>query len=288
MKNKELILRNISSKIQELPTLPEVVMKITKLTSDPFSNVKDIVDLISKDQSLTLKVLKMSNSAFYGLARKVITAEHAVKVLGFKVLRSIVLSASASAFFKNKKKENQKFDQDLWNHSLLTAVGARQLAMMSKYRALADECYIAGLIHDLGKKVINDYFPLFYLRLEQLLSDKEVNPLSVENQALGFDHTDVGSRVAKSWLLPDSLVEAIEFHHFPKMSLQHRTYTQIIYTANLLCSNIDISPSMDETFFNFVNNASNFEKIGISDFDVNKFNEILKEEFESEKGLFDI
>ncbi len=288
MKNKELILRNISNKIKELPTLPEVVTKITKLTSDPFSNVKDIVELISKDQSLTLKVLKMSNSAFYGLARKVLTAEHAVKVLGFKVLRSIVLSASASAFFKNKRKENEKFDHELWYHSLMTAVAARQLADMSKYRSLADECYIAGLIHDLGKKVINDYFQMFYQRLEKLLEDKEVNPLSVENQALGFDHTDVGSRVAKAWLLPDSLVEAIEFHHFPKMSVNHRTYTFIIYTANILATYVDTNPEDNEFYSTFINNDSNFEKIGIRNFKITEFNEILKEDYEAEKGLFDI
>jgi len=230
--NKELLLRNITSRITNLPTLPSVVNTIVKLTSDPETRIKDLAEVIRSDQSLAMKVLKMSNSAFYGFSRKVVAIETAVKILGFKTLKNLVLSVSAAALFGEKR--NEEFEEKLWNHSLFTAVTAREFAMNTKYRMLAEEVYVGGLLHDIGKKIINDRFPYFYKRLAMLAAKKNVKEIAIENEALGFDHSDVGSYLAERWYLPVSLVEAIAHHHFPMLSERFQKYTYIIHIADIL------------------------------------------------------
>lgn len=227
--NSELILRNITQRINDLPALPRVVTAAVDLISNPDITIRQLEDLIRTDQALAIRVLKMANSAFYGFSRQIVSIGQAVKILGFNTLRSLLVSSSTARLFLEGD-EGRNFHQCLWNHSLLTAVISRLLAARGPLKFLAEEIFTAGLLHDLGKKIVWKHFPGMYERIEILSEQKKVTPILLENQALGFNHAHVGALLAENWNLPPALVEAVRYHHSPDKS---EGYVKYIATVNL-------------------------------------------------------
>lgn len=231
--NSELILKNITQRINDLPALPRVVTAAMELISNPDTTIKQLEDLIRTDQALAIRVLKMANSAFYGFSRQIVSIGQAVKILGFNTLRSLLVSSSTARLFLEGE-EGRDFHQRLWDHSLLTAVISRLVATRGTLKFLAEEIFTAGLLHDLGKKIVWKHFPGMYERLELLSEQKKVMPVLLETHALGFNHADVGALLAENWNLPPALVEAVRFHHTPDKSEGYVKYIATVNLANTL------------------------------------------------------
>lgn len=232
---QDLIKNNLS-----IPTLPDVVLRINQMMEDPDAGTAEIGGLVSQDAPLAAKVLRIANSAYYGLAGECRSTSHASTVLGIKVLKNIVTQVAVINEFEHLE-GNQHFDlQELWNHSGFTAHLCSKLAeRCSVLRAFTpEEMYVCGLLHDVGKVVLLQGLGPRYLELARIAVEKDHSLYQIERHALGFSHTDVGAMVAHRWGLPDQIAKAIQFHHGPRDEVSRNVVVSIVAHANLVAHRI--------------------------------------------------
>ncbi len=212
--------------LQSLPTLPPVVSRLTKLIGDENTTALQIAEVIEKDQVLTSKVLKMVNSAFYGFPKRISTVSSAIVLLGFNVIRTLVLTASIFEMMQSE-------DLGLWEHSLGVAAASGILAQHLELKN-QEEVATAGLLHDLGKVVIRAEFPHFYKQILRLVEQEKLSFLEAEKQILGMYHGEIGEFLVRRWNLPERLVEPIAFHHEVEKARKYKKETAIIHLADII------------------------------------------------------
>jgi putative nucleotidyltransferase with HDIG domain len=232
---KDLIRDNLS-----IPTLPEVVQRITAMIEDPQVGTAEIGGVVAEDAPLAAKVLRIANSAYYGLRERCLSAEQASAVLGVRVLKNVVTQAAVIQQFEHLR-EYPEFDIDeLWGHSSMVAHACSILARSARGRiGLApEEFHVCGLLHDLGKVVMLDSLGASYLDVfrDALRLDEPLH--RHETQQLGFNHTDVGAIVAAHWSLPSAVAAAIQFHHGPREAVRDNPVVALVANANLICRRI--------------------------------------------------
>jgi putative nucleotidyltransferase with HDIG domain len=205
-------LRRITEKIIGLPTLPTIVTQLIALVGDPRSSARDVAKLISTDQALTAKILKVANSAFYGFPRKIATVQLAIVVLGFEAVKNLGLSVAVLKRFSSGA-DHELFDrQRFWEHAISCGVAARMLARKYDIR-VGDEAFVGGILHDIGKLILIEYFFDEFAEALELAEAEEISIVEAEEQVLGVTHAEVGGWLAEKWNLPPSLVETIAYHH---------------------------------------------------------------------------
>lgn len=208
-------LNYLAIKIKDLPTLPVIINKIISLTENPKTSAADIAKVISKDPSLSAKILSIVNSAFYGFPRKIATVSHAIMILGFSDIKNIALSVSVFDIFKNTKITIKDMEK-LWRHSIGVGVCAKHLGKRVKYSD-TEEAFIAGLLHDIGRIALIKYATKEYIKIKELSNKKNIWMTSAEKIILSdFDHTTLGELIAEKWKLPKRLVKSIRYHHEPQ------------------------------------------------------------------------
>ncbi|MBU0483049.1 MAG: HDOD domain-containing protein [Proteobacteria bacterium] len=207
---------DLIDKIKELPTLPTVAAQINAEMRKESLTAKSLGTIISQDAALTAKVLKLSNSAFYGLVRQVDSVDRAVTVLGLNTIKNLALSISIHKFFK--KNSAGFIDMDgLWHHSLGCAVAAQTLAARIDPH-LAAKAFICGILHDLGINVIADQLPDEMALIIGTIAESKQRQVEVEKEVIGFSHCRVGSVLADKWNFPEEYAKAINFHHNPGLA----------------------------------------------------------------------
>ena len=192
----------------EIPTIPVVASKALKAMQDPNISGAAIAQLISQDQGLTARILKVANSALYSLTREVRNLQQAAMVLGFTTLKNLVISVSCRLIYKRFG----LVERNLWQHSVGTAVAAQLLAYAKDLKD-KDEAYVAGLMHDVGKVIMNNGARDRFAESELLSRDGDIAPCDAERQVFGFSHVDVGSILIERWELPQALGQAVFLHH---------------------------------------------------------------------------
>jgi putative nucleotidyltransferase with HDIG domain len=215
IKDEARTIDKIIQKLGDLPSAPQILQEAIQLTSDIDSNIKKVARTIAADQSISAKVVRMSNSPMFARAKRVSTLDEAISVLGFTQLKSIIITASTFQMFE----AGANFDlaTKLWHHSLSTAIGSRIIA--ERLTSLnKDEAYLAGLLHDIGKLVFLKTTPNVYARLIQMVK-QEKTALSIEEQReFGFDHTDLGAALLTKWAIPADITSAAADHHRFRLS----------------------------------------------------------------------
>jgi HD-like signal output (HDOD) protein len=194
--------------IEELPTLPVVVTQILQATKSMATNANDVGDLISADQSLTVKVLKLVNSPFYGFPQKIKTITHAIVILGFSKVKNIVLAASVFGMVKQPKNSTVSLC-DLWEHALTTGIVCRQIAKHRNSGIDIEEMFVAGLLHDLGKVIIICNLPDICTAVSEKVREKDCLFYEAENEVLNFAHDKIGVWLGEKWNLNPALIEGI-------------------------------------------------------------------------------
>ena len=232
MKLRKPILDQIST-LKNLPTLPHILLKLIKACNTTTGSLKEISRIIEKDPSLSTKVLRLVNSAYYGLPRKVRKMENAVALLGTTAIKNVAISASIHEAFKVKG--NGFFNlKRYWWHSLRTAIVAKRLSEKLNYDA-PDEAFLAGLMHDIGRLVLWVNFRKQYRGLLELYGSRPDLLLAGEIR-LGATHCEVGAWLLEKWNLPSFMVDAVLYHHETVDRIRDSLpLVQIIYVANALC-----------------------------------------------------
>ena len=211
-------IKKFTEKIKDLPTISTVANQINVESKKNSLTAKSLSAIIARDPSLTSKVLKLANSAYYGLVKQVDTLERAVTVLGFNTIKSLALTISVYKYFQ--KDSGGEFDiKGLWGHCLGCAVAAKVLISVANPK-LEEQAFVSGILHDVGKIAIAQYLPDEMSYIIGMIDDlgsqqEEIQAGEIEEEVLGFTHQKIGGRIATQWNFPDEYITTIKYHHGP-------------------------------------------------------------------------
>ncbi len=213
-------------RIKNLPTVPGIVAKISRMVENPETSAAEVGRLISQDQVLSAKVLRMANSAFFGMSRKISSIPQALMILGFDVVKGLVLTSSVFDMI-------QKSMAGLWEHSIGCAAASGAVAT-ALGRDDAEEILVAGLLHDLGKVVLALNMPEEMKQIREKVEKENFFFYEAENAVLDFHHGEVGQWLAEHWNLPESLAEPMRLHHSPERAVVFPESTAIVHIADII------------------------------------------------------
>jgi HD-like signal output (HDOD) protein len=221
--------------MDDLPTLPSVVLKVIKIIDNPYSNADQLTELISMDQSLTAKTLKLANSAYYGFPREIMTVTEAVVVLGFLTVRNLILTSTLYNIFVNEN-EDKNFDRrKFWKHSIATAICARLLVSATvPGQKEEEEAFTLGILHDVGKVFLdNNYHEKLMMVIREQRRNRKDPVYKIEKRVFGMDHGEIGALIIDRWNLPENFIEPIKFHHRPSLA-NDKFMTSVLHVADII------------------------------------------------------
>jgi HD-like signal output (HDOD) protein len=228
--------QTLEKKLADLPPLPAIVTRIMQTVNNPDTSAEDLNRLISMDQGLSSKVLRIVNSSYYGFPKRISTITHAVVILGFNTVRNLVLGVSAFGLLGQKSMPYGLNRGKFWEHSIAAAVAAGVVARkrLPKLRSAPDEVFVGGLLHDLGALFLDSYFPVQYAVAMAFAAREGKNSREAENMVLGLDHVMVGRRIAEYWNFPPHLVAMMGSHHEPSRETDYFDMTALVHTGDWL------------------------------------------------------
>jgi putative nucleotidyltransferase with HDIG domain len=225
----------IGRAIAHVRPVPQVALKIMRMIADNRYSLQDVATEVRQDQIITAKVLKLCNSAMIGRQTHIDSVDEALMILGEKMLLLMIMSSSMHFFFPESEHGYSLGKGRLYQHAIGTALVAEKLARTTG-RCSPIVAYTAGLLHDIGKVVLDCFvarnYPLFYRRTQSEI----VNLEEAELEILGIGHPEVGGRLATLWSIPENLVEAIRYHHQPEKATHDLELTHIVCLADLIVS----------------------------------------------------
>ncbi|MDR1379059.1 MAG: HDOD domain-containing protein [Synergistaceae bacterium] len=268
-RSRELIKTRIINKMKEIKSFPQFVVETLRKLNDPASSASDVGASLSRDEGLVLRTLKLANSAAYGMSRNISDISEAIALLGYKNISNIVLAATVYSVM-DKGLSGYALDRgDLWRHSLTTAYAARYIAQATK-KVPPEEAYVGGLLHDIGKVVLNDYVRFGYGIILKLVEEERIPFIDAEVRVLGFDHSVVGSLLVERWDLPEAYYYSTLLHHRPNDLLPDKAKFQsvvdVVTVANSMCLMMGIGIGADG-LQNYVY-PEPIERLGIENYEV--------------------
>lgn len=228
-------------KTLDLGTIPDIYYKTIAAINNPEASLDDIAGIVSKDITLSAKVLQLVNSSFYSLRQKVDTLTWALALIGTNQLMTIVSGVSAVSLFKNIPSQCLNMIS-FWEHSIACGTAARLLSSYFPKRMDAERFFVAGLIHDIGRLILVQNLPQEYLELFEQVKKEEIFLFTAETDRFGVDHAQIGARLANNWNLPESLGKMIGKHHFPGQN-SSLPETSIINLADIIVNALEIGNS---------------------------------------------
>lgn len=229
--NDEKNIDRIVLAIEQIPTLPIISKQIQDLFSNNDVNIQEVVKIIERDPPLAVKILKIVNSAFYGLLNKVSSLDHALVILGFEEVKNIVLGFSIQNFFSQT---SNSFDRkSFWKHSIMCSQIAK---FLTRHFNILDDgtLFLSGLIHDIGKLVTDQYLHDEFDSIINYISTNHVTFSEAEKEIIGVTHYQIGAKLLQQWHLPKKVTMQIFYHHAPWHDKNFTTGSIIVYLANML------------------------------------------------------
>lgn len=226
----------------DLPSLPEIYLRVSQQLEDENASVEQIGITVQNDPAISSRVLKMVNSAYYGLPNQVASIDQAVTLLGRERLKHTLIGSVLRGVFSSQ--DDPAFSmQAFWQHSIKTAIIARHLAQQSTQIDEPEAMFTAGLLHDIGKLLLINKYPERMLAAEEYMIQKRVDILSAELSQIGLTHTVVGEALMDHWGLPKLLIDCAASHHEVVHDGANRYATHLIYLANQLSAYV---PPLDD------------------------------------------
>ena len=224
--------QELIANLGDLPPLPQVATQLLRISADPDASAEDLRKVIATDQALTSQILKIANSAMFGMMREVNTLTQAIMTLGFSTIKSVVIASSAKNLYHRGTVGLQ--ERLIWEHALVTAIASRAFAKAVRFPRV-EEAFIGGLMHDIGKSVMGVKFPERYGALLRSVYNEHGDCLTLELDSFGFDHAMVGEALVQQWNLAPSLQQAVRWHHDPIHAAEdHFSLAAIVALANHL------------------------------------------------------
>ena len=242
--------------LEDLPPMHEVVMKAQEIMADPNSDIGDLATIIERDQSIAIRILKLINSAHYGLSGKVSSIKQACSLLGLRALQEVIITAAVSKVLERELKGYEFESGELWLHSVATGFCSRILAE-KKNRELANDAYTGGLLHDVGKIILDPYVLERKAVFDDFMKDETKMVLDAEKAILGFDHAEIASDICRKWHIPENVTLAIQYHHYPSLS-EGSELAHIVHAADYLVRLSGLGYEDDDLMYELEEGAREF------------------------------
>jgi len=265
------------AELVNLPTLPGVVSHISSMVEDKKTSAADIGDVISKDQVLSAKILRLVNSPVYGFPGRISSVTHALVLLGFNVVKGLVLSTAVFDTFS-------RHVHGLWEHSLGCALLSRRLGRELGMNDV-EEIMVAGLLHDLGKVVLSYMLPSDYEAALEMARDKRCHIAVAEREIFTVDHARVASWLADHWHLPSRLSDSLTYHHRPERAKKSPDVTAVVHVADILARGMGYGNPGDRTMPPLSTEA--YQGLSLTFDQIDKVLEEVEMEFASGADLFE-
>ena len=235
--------KKIASVVKSFPGMPGTALKLLAMIDDPAMRVSQIEKILRQDPGLTANVLRMANSAYFGIPSKVGSIRQAVILLGLKRLIQMVIAACVSAIMDKPVPGYDLPPGELWRHSIAVSVAAEGLVKELKVDA-GEEIFTAALLHDVGKLVLGEFVKDEFQQIETAVSEG-IAFETAETIVLGTNHADTGAHILTNWSLPDEIVNAVRWHHAPEKAQQTSTMLDIVHVANFMSMMIGVGIGRD-------------------------------------------
>ena len=220
--------------VEDLPPLPAVAARVMSMVEDDNVSAAELGQVLATDQALTAKLIKISNSAYYGFARQVSTVRDAVTLLGFRQVREVAVATSLMSVFKDQDDRYTAFDLDLfWGHSVAVAVTSEAVAKRTK-AAKPQDAFTAGILHDIGRLVLRKAMPAKFDEAVRMAIEQQRSLDSTEEEVTGFNHADIGNAVGSRWKFPGPLLDAVWRHHDQALTPKAHGLAGVVAQANRL------------------------------------------------------
>lgn len=235
--------QKIAAAVQSFPGMPGTAVNLLGLLDNPAMRVSQIEEILHHDPGLTANLLRLANSAYFGIPSKIGSIRQAVILLGLKRLIQMVIATCVSAIMDKPVQGYDLPPGELWRHSIAVSVAAEGLVKELKVQA-AEEIFTAALLHDVGKLVMGEFVKDDYKQIETAVSEGMSFEMA-ETMALGTNHADVGAQILSRWILPSEIISAVQWHHEPEAADQASTMLDIVHVANFISIMIGIGLGRD-------------------------------------------
>ncbi len=222
-------------RVTALATLPEVTARIVSTVEDPRSTAAQLHKIVAHDPALVTRILKVVNSAFYGLPGQIASIERAIVLLGLNAVKNIAVAASLGQLFRGVKLCEGYTAKDLWTHCIAVGVTARELAKQLKL-PIADEAFLAGMIHDVGILISLQLYPEKLAAVCAAAREPGTDFCQTEREMIGMDHQQLGQALAELWKFPRSCQMVAGYHHRPSvLTGDSQSLLTLVYLADTIC-----------------------------------------------------
>lgn len=268
----------------DLPTIPVVATKVMQLIENESATAEELAKVVASDPAVAARVLKISNSSFYGCQRQIQTLSHAIVVLGFGTLKSLVVAASVKQVYQ----PYGLTEKMLWEHSFGAGLASRMIAKETRL-ASEEEAFLGGLFHDIGKIIMNTLNKQQFQDVMQRCYNDDISFEEAERQVYSYTHSEVGGMVIKKWNFPDMLMHAVLNHHTFEFSKDEDSYqvnlTSIVSLADLFCHKAGIGIREPDDELDLVRTKP-AQRLGLNEQRVNDLMECFMEVYEKDKSFF--
>jgi len=236
-------IKNIASLFKSFPSMPGAAAKLLALIDDPDVSMSQIEAILRHDAGLTANIIKLANSAYFGIPSKVGSVRQALLILGLKRLIQMVIASCVSAIMDKPIPGYDLPPGELWRHSIAVSVAAEGLVKELGIGA-SEEIFTAALLHDVGKLVLGTFVEDEFTEIEAALK-QDFSLEAAEERVLGTNHADIGAKILTEWSLPSDIVNAVRWHHTPESADKTDPMLDIVHVANVLCLMIGIGAGRD-------------------------------------------
>ena len=238
-------LRTAIESITDLPTLPTVVATISTKVANPMTNAADVGRLIEQDPALTSKVLRLVNSAYYGFPKQIKSIQHAVVILGFNKVKAIIITATVFDIIEQKDGRQLNLRR-FWQHSLGVAIASKAVAETIGASHSGEDAFIGGLLHDIGKVILDQFQHDLYGPVLQYAGDKDMLLLDAEKELMGVTHSQVGGWIIDKWRLPSSILQMVKYHHTPSQASERRELVNSVHLGDFIAKGLGVGNGGDD------------------------------------------
>ena len=246
--------KRILKSIRALPPFPVTIQKVMALAGDPDSSLTELAAVIRLDQAITANILRICNSAYFGLRRPVDNVGDAILHMGRKNVLRAVMAAGLSRYFRTARGYDVRA-AELWEHAVAVALMS-QICAAKLSGADDPRLFTAGVLHDIGKTVMGEFVLEAWQNIQDLVEKQKYAFLEAEEEVLGVNHAELGGEIARIWKFPDEILKAIAFHHRPDLLANGDTVPWIVYLSNQVCHLMGIGVGTDALAYRAVGDVA--------------------------------